>query len=204
MAYTPKPPDMTQDSMKLMSSEEVIKRLEAAGMTVDPVYPVAGRSDQLKRLFKGVHRTLRQGVFQSVFKLYIVLGAVELGLAGLLKVLGGEGTFHLVTLTLFHIIGLYAILYGCFLLSTMIVYVPVFSLARIFLGSRLFPFFLNACLVCFVASLTASPALLFLELPWYDGRLIVKLYTLLGTLGIVLSGILSIKQCRSFKVPARG
>ena len=194
MAYTPKPPNMTQDSMKLMTSAELTKQLEAAGMTVDPV---AGRFDQLKWLFKEVYRCLRQDVFQTVLKPYVVLGATELGLAGLLKVLGGEGILHLVILTLFHVIGLYVVLHVCFLLSTMIVYFPVFGLARIFLPSRLFPFFVDACRVCLVASLIASPALLFLDLPWYDGRLILKVYTLLGTLGIVLSGILLLNRNRA-------
>lgn len=194
MTYSRKPSG-PGESMQVLSWEELKDLLEAAGMEVGSAAEPSGFKPKLRRfgrLCKEIGLVLPGKSFRRLLKSFVLLGATELGLLGVLRVLAPGGFLRALVAGLFHFIGLYGVLAAGYLLSVIILYAPLFGGARIVLGPRRFTPFLHVSRIVLLLLTLASPLVFFMPLPWHTGAAVDKLYTFTGVLGVVLAGLHSI------------
>lgn len=200
MTFAPKPPGSTgpDEDMRLMSAEEVKARLEAAGMTLHSLGEPPSAGQQARRLVRDLAAGLSGPRLRGLLKVFAVLGVGVLVLLGILRLLPPGGILRSAVRMLLHAIGLYLAVFTAYLLSVLLLYLPVLAGVRILLGSKVLRGLVALGRVLLLLLLVASPVLFFVRLPWYTGALVVELYTFATTLGALFAGLLSLRFAREW------
>lgn len=183
----------------LLNSDIWHRVFNSVGMTITTI--TGSNDDQrnqvshsIGEVIKAIFISAPKTLFSKIYKLIMILCALEAILYSVLILTDSEHMVHFVVKIVFHIIGLYMIFQAAILSIGLFPFLILFVLSRFFMKPNIFAKFMFVLRVFLIVLLLLSPITFYLIDFIYSPTVIVKLYIFIATIGFILGGLSSIKN----------